>query len=136
MEARLEFGENCLEITNLKHFPKDKAGGSQYNTLFDLRVKSDDGKFTGVCGCEDDIQRLSELADDLQKMYELKIDEVKYRDAFGSAEIGFLLSKNGHITVSGTLENFVHSVKFEFEADQTVLPPFIGELNKMISIEK
>lgn len=132
MSARLEFNGNLLEITNFKHFPENAVGGSQYNTLFDLRIQSCDGKFTGVGDCEDDIKRIAQLADDLQKMYELKLDAVKYRDAFGSAEIEFILSKNGHITVSGTVINFVHSMEFEFEADQTALPPFIKQLGEML----
>ena len=45
MSARLEFGKNFLEITNFKHF--FEVGGSQYNTLFDLRVQSCNGKFVG-----------------------------------------------------------------------------------------
>ena len=66
-------------------------------------------------------------------MYYLKLDAVKYRDAYGfGSDVEFTLSKNGHITVSGTVINFVHSMEFEFEADQTVLPPFINELNKIV----
>lgn len=131
MSARLEFGKNFLEITNFKHF--SEVGGSQYNTLFDLRVQSCDGKFVGVGDCEDDIKSIRQLADELQMMYDLKLDAVKYRDAYGfGSDIEFTLSNNGHITVSGTVINFVHSLEFEFEADQTVLPSFINELNKML----
>lgn len=131
MSARLEFGKNFLEITNFKHF--SEVGGSQYNTLFDLRVQSCDGRFAGVGDCEDDIKHIRQLADELQMMYDLKLDNVKYRDAYGyGSDIEFTFSKNGHITVSGTVINFVHSMEFEFEADQTALPPFINGLNKML----
>ena len=133
MSARLEFGQNFLEITNFRYFSEDAVGGSPYNTLFDLRVQSCDGKFAGVGDCEDDIKHIGWFADELQMMYELKADAVKYRDAFGNgAEIEFTFSRTGHITVSGKVINFVHSMEFEFEADQTALPPFINGLNKML----
>lgn len=132
MSARLEFGENFIEVTNLRHFPKDKDNGSQYNTLYELRVQSCDGKFTGIGDGEDDIENIKKLADELQQMYELKLDEVKYRDAFGFVMLEFFLSKNGHITISGLVDNFSHTMEFEFEADQTALLPFINKLNKML----
>lgn len=133
MSVRFEFGQNFLEITNFRYFSEDAVVGSPYNTLFDLRVQSYDGQFAGVGSCEDDIKHIRQLADELQMMYELKLDVVKYRDAYGfGSDIEFTLSKNGHITVSGTVINFVHSMEFEFEADQTVLPSFINGLNKML----
>lgn len=133
MSVRFEFGQNFLEITNFRYFSKDAVGGSPYNTLFDLRVQSCDGRFAGVGDCEDDIKHIKQLADELQMMYDLKLASVKYHDAFGfGSDIEFTLSKNGHIAVSGTVINFDHSMEFEFEADQTVLPPFIGGLNKLL----
>lgn len=133
MSVRFEFGQNFLEITNFRYFSEDAVGGCQYNTLFDLRVQSCDGKFAGVGDCEDDIKHIRQLADELQKMYELKLASVKYRDAFGNgAEIEFTFSKTGHITVSGKVMNFVHSMEFEFEADQTALPTFINGINIML----
>ena len=131
-KARLEFGENFIEIANLKHFSEDKVGGSQYNTLYELRVRSSDGKFTGVGDGEDDIENIRKLADELQQMYELKLDEVNYRDAFGFVMLEFFLSKKGHITISGLVDKFGDTLEFRFEADQTALLPFINELNKIL----
>lgn len=133
MNARFEFGENYLEISNFKHYPQDTIGGSPYNALFDLRVQSKGGKFTGIGDCEDDIKAIRRLADELREMYELKRDVVEYRDAFGfGSNIEFVLSKSGHITVYGTVAAFDHSMEFEFEADQTALPPFIMQLRKIL----
>ena len=133
MNARFEFGENFLEITNFKHFPQDAVGGSPYNTLFDLRVQSKDGKFTGVGDCEDDIKAITQFADELQEMYDLKRNVVKYRDAFGfGSDVEFILLKNGHITICGTVSAFEHSMEFEFEADQTALPSFIKQLREIL----
>ncbi len=44
MNARFEFGENFVEITNFRHFYEEFV--NPYNTLFDLNVKS--GNFTGL----------------------------------------------------------------------------------------
>lgn len=133
MNVRFEFGKNFLEIANFKHYLQDTIGGNPYNTLFDLRVQSRNGNFIGVGECEDDIKAIRRLADELREMYELKRDVVKYRDAFGyGSDVEFTLLKTGHITVSGTVAAFDHSMEFEFEADQTALPKFINELNGLL----
>lgn len=133
MNARFEFGKNFLEIANFKHYSADAVGGNPYNTLFDLRVQSMDGRFAGVGDFETDIRQMVQFAGELEEMYDLKRDSVKLESLIGyDQEIEFIFEKNGHITVYGTITNYTHTMEFEFEADQTVLPPFIKQLRAIL----
>lgn len=133
MNARLEFGENFLEIANFKHYSEDATCGNQYNTLFDLRVQSMDGRFAGAGDFETDIKQIVQFAGELEEMYDLKRDSVKLESLVGyEQEIEFIMQKTGQITVYGTVTSFTHTMEFEFEADQTVLPPFIKQLREIL----
>ncbi len=133
MNARFEFGKNYLEIANLNHCSAEAERGNPYNTLFDLRVQSMDGRFTGVGDFECDIKQIAQFASELEEMYDLKRDSVKLESLIGyDQEIEFIMQKTGQITVYGTITNFTHSMEFEFEADQTALPPFIRQLREML----
>lgn len=130
MNARFEFGKNYIEIANFKHSSEEAERGNQYNTLFDLRVQSMDGKFTGVGDFEVDIKEIVQFAAELEEMYDLKRNSVKLEGY--EQEIKFIMQKTGQITVYGTIWNFTHSMEFEFEADQTALPPFIKQLCEIL----
>lgn len=130
MNARFEFGKNFLEIANFVHNSEEAERGNQYNTLFDLRVQSMDGKFSGVGDFEVDIKEIVQFASELEEMYDLKRNCVKLEGY--EQEIEFILQKTGQITVYGTIMNFTHSMEFEFEADQTALPPFIKQLREIL----
>lgn len=130
MNARFEFGKNFLEIANFEHNSEEAERGNQYNTLFDLRVQSMDGKFTGVGDFEVDIKEIVQFAAELKEMYDLKRNSVKLEGY--EQEIKFIMQKTGQITVYGTIWNFTHSMEFEFEADQTALPPFIKQLREIL----
>lgn len=133
MNARFEFGKNFLEIANFVHSSEEADRGNQYNTLFDLRVQSMDGRFAGVGDFECDIKQIVHFAAELKEMYALKRESVKLESLIGyEQEIEFIFQRNGHITVYGTITNFTHSMKFEFEADQTALPPFIKQLREIL----
>lgn len=133
MNARFEFGKNFLEIANFKHYAEEAERGNQYNTLFDLRVQSMDGGFVGVGDFECDIKQIAQFAAELEEMYNLKRTAVNLESLIGyDQEIEFIFQRNGHITVYGTITNFTHSMEFEFEADQTALPPFIRQLREML----
>lgn len=133
MNARFEFGENFLEITNFFHYAKDAAGANPYNTLFDLNVQSMGGKFTGVGDFEVDIKQFVQFANELDEMYALKRSSVKLESLTpGEEEIELIMEKTGHITVYGTITNYTHTMEFEFEADRTALPPFIKSLREML----
>ncbi|MDE6731348.1 MAG: hypothetical protein K2J77_00535 [Oscillospiraceae bacterium] len=130
MNARFEFGANFLEIANFKHYSEDAERGYQYNTLFDLRVQSMDGRFAGVGDFEVDIKEIVQFADELTEMYDLKRDSVKLEGY--DEEIDIIMAKTGQITICGTITNFTHTMEFEFEADQTALPPFIKQLREIL----
>lgn len=133
MNARFEFGKNFLEITNFYHYSEGAVGGNPYNTLFDLRVQSMDGKFSGVGDFEVDIKQIMQFATELDEMYDLKRSSVKLESLTGyEHEIEFIMEKTGQITVYGTIANFTHSLEFEFEADQTALPVFIKGIKEIL----
>ena len=133
MNARFEFGENFLEIANVKCDYEEAKRGNQYNTLLDLRVQSDNGRFTGVGDFECDIAQIVQFADELEELYDLKRNSVKLEEFIGlENEIEFIFERNGHIIVLGTISNYNHSMEFEFEADQTALPPFIKRLREIL----
>lgn len=130
MNARFEFGKNFLEIANFVHNSEEAERGNQYNTLFDLRVQSMDGRFAGVGDFEVDIKEIVQFAGELEEMYDLKRDSLKLEGY--EQEIELIMQRTGKITVYGTIMNFTHSMKFEFEADQTALPPFIKQLREIL----
>ncbi|MCM1166868.1 MAG: hypothetical protein NC299_06850 [Lachnospiraceae bacterium] len=133
MNARFEFGENLFEIVDFKHYPEDAAGGNPYNTLFDLRVQSMDGRFAGVGDFECDIKQIVQFAAELKEMYDLKRTAVKLESLIGyEQELELIMQRTGQITVCGTITNFTHSMKFKFKADQTALPPFIKSLEEIL----
>lgn len=133
MNARFEFGKNFLEIANFKHCFEEAERGNQYNTLFDLCVQSMDGRFAGVGDFETDIEQMVQFAGELEEMYDLKRESVKLESLIGyEQEFELIMQRAGKITVYGTITNFTHSMEFEFEADQTALPPFIKQLRAIL----
>lgn len=133
MNARFEFGENFLEITNFIPYAKDAVGGNQYNTLFDLNVQSMGGKFMGVGDFEVDIKQFKQFVSELEEMHALKRGSVKLESFTpGEEQIEFIMEKTGQITVYGTITNFTHTMEFEFEADQTALPTFIKDIKEIL----
>ncbi len=127
MNARLEFGGNYIEVCDFAHSREDFENGNPYNCVYDLRVKS--GEFSGIGDCECDIGDFRKLIDELKELYEFKRDTVNlYQIGASETEVEFILGKTGKITVCGTADSFGQKLEFEFEADQTVLPPFINGL--------
>lgn len=131
--ARFEFGANFLEIANFNHCSEEAERSNQYNTLFDLRVQSMDGKFAGVGDFECDIKQIAQFAAELEEMYDLKRESVKLESNIGyEQEFELIMQRTGKITVYGTIRNFTHTMEFEFESDQTALPPFIKGLREIL----
>lgn len=135
MNARLEFGSDFLEISDFVHFPEDARGGNPYNSCFDIRVKS--GGFSGLAPCEYDIKKLRDFTAGLEEMYDLKRECVDMKDFKYQSEVSIKMRKTGQITVCGNIFGGLfgeHSLTFEFEADQTVLPPFIKGLKEILRV--
>lgn len=132
MTARLEYCGNYLEISGFSHSRADAEAGNLYNTALHIRVKS--GEFCGIGFCECDIARFRRFVDELGEMYGFRRDSVVFDDICYGSKIIFTADRAGHLTVSGTVYGraMIHSLKFEFDADQTVLPGFIKSVNELL----
>ena len=120
MNARFEFGENFLEISVCPH-----------TTIFEVCVKSEG--FAGHGECETDIEDFRQFIGELEEMYRLERKDAWLQSIIGyETRIGFIMRKTGHIAVCGKVMDFKHSIEFEFEADQTVLPPFLRQLRVVL----
>ncbi len=121
MNALLEFGENFLDISV-----------EPPETIFVFDVKSNG--FTGCGECEVDEEDISRFVSELEEMYRLERDNAKLQSVFGyESRVEFIMRKTGHVIVCGKASCLKHSVEFEFEADQTVLPSFIKRLREMLN---
>lgn len=133
MNARFEFGKNFIEILNFKHYPEDLVFGSPYNTVFDLRVQSQDGRFKGEGYFEVDLKDVQKFVGELQEMYDLKRQSVKLTNwVIDDQEVELIMEPTGQITVYGSVSSFTDALEFEFEADQTALPVFIKGLKEIL----
>lgn len=132
MNARFEFGKNFLEITNFKHYPEDAANANPYNSSFNLYVLS--GDFMGIGECEYDIKEFRRFISELEEMYEFKRYSVELAEICYDAKIVFEMYRTGQINVSGTIYGacMLHSMTFEFKADQTALPLFIKGIKELL----
>lgn len=129
MNARFEFGKNYIEIVNFKHYPEDFT----YNTVFDLRVQSQDGRFAGEGYYEVDLKDVQKFVGELQEMYDLKRQSVKLTNWVShDQEVELIMERTGRITVYGTVSSFTDVLEFEFEADQTALPTFIKDIKEIL----
>lgn len=132
MNALFEFGKNYIEVANFKHYPEDAANANPYNSGFNLYVLS--GDFMGIGECEYDIKEFRRFVSELEEMYEFKRYSVELSEICYGAKIIFEMNRTGQINVSGTIYGscMLHSMTFEFEADQTALPPFIKQLREIL----
>ena len=70
------------------------------------------------------------FVDNLDKLYNFKINVVTLNDISYGSKVTFNLDNSGHIDISGVLygEHAEQSLHFSFAADQTCLVNFIDEL--------
>lgn len=130
--AKLEYCGNFLEICHFSHSKADAEAGNPYNTTLHIRVKS--GEFCGVGFCECDIKEFCRFVRELGEMYEFQRSCAVFDDICYGSEVTFESDRTGHLTVSGIVHGrgMIHSLKFEFAADQTVLPGFIKSINELL----
>lgn len=130
--ARLEYGDNFLEISGFSHSRSDAEAENPYNTFFLLRVRS--GDFCGTAPCEYDIAEFRRFADEMRELYEFRRDSVILDEICYGSKVTFAADGHGHISLSGVIygRGALHSMKFEFDADQTVLDGFIKEINELL----
>ena len=127
--AELKYENDYIKIKNFIHHQNDVY----YNTMFDLEVCS--GGFFGTAPCEYFFGDFKKFIINLEKMYQFKKTSVKFNDIEYGNEVVFQMDKAGHIEVSGEIfggECRLHTLKFSFTADQTVLGEFIRQMYKII----
>ena len=133
--AKLVYNDRCISFENFRHSAEDAAAGSPYNTALDVRIIS--GSFSGYGRCECDIKNFKKFVAELQALYHFKRSTVDFFDICYGSELHIDMSKTGQLTLRGVLhgEEMLQSLTFEFNADQTVLPPFIAKLQEWIAYE-
>lgn len=128
MEARFNYNNNLIKITNFTHYKEDDDDGNPYNCSFTITVISDG--FQGIAEWECDYREWLKFIKNLDSLYNFKAKEVTFNDISYGSKISFAIESNGHLKISGILfgENAEQSLNFMFTADQTSLNGFIDEL--------
>ena len=132
MSAVLKFGENLIEFNDLFFSQKEMERENPYNCTVELKVKSNG--FMGISPCEFDMRRLINFIDELKAMYEFRLNEIELQEIGYGGTLHFSADNIGHVRISGDIFGIAmeHELKFEFEADQTVLGNFIAELQHFL----
>ena len=104
----------------------------QINFTFDLTVIS--GKFSGTshfCVRRDEIEKFCE---DLTKMHLSLTGSSRLSDNDSDGFIKFSVNEYGHLQVGGQVggSHEDHFLKFRFQTDQTCIPKFIDDFEKLI----
>jgi len=109
---------------------EDFLNGNPYNTTFNVRVVS--GNFAGFASFEYNIKEFIRFIHEIKELYDFKRQTVELNDICYGSYIQFNLSNLGHIHISGTLYGsaMIHSLKFEFDTDQTAFFSFCNALYK------
>ena len=133
MSARFAQDGNEISISAFCHHAEEARSGNPYNTTFWMHVVSDD--FSGAGEWECDIRALGVFAEELEELYRFRRSQVTFLDIGYGSRLRFTAAdRTGHIQVDGTLFGSarVHSLTFEFLADQTTLGRFVQELRKLL----
>ena len=130
MNPILKYGDNYIEFTDLCYFPEEAKRYNPYNCTAVLTVRSNG--FAGVSPCDFDMRELIRFTDELRKMYDFKLNSTGIQEIGYGGTLDFSLDHTGHIRISGDVFGYAmqHELKFEFEADQTSLAPFIAGLRQ------
>ena len=127
----LKHCENSLVISDFQYHQEDAEAGNPYNTTFTIAVVSE--QFSGVSKCEYDIKEFAKFASQINELYEFHRFQVELREICYGSHISFVMNRRGQLTISGELfgHAMIHSMKFEFNADQTSLNPFADSLKQI-----
>ncbi len=133
MKAVCEYNNNSIEIINFTRYAD--IDGNPYNCTFTVNVVSNG--FQGIAECECDYKKWLKFVDNLDKLYDFKINEVTLNDISYGSKVIFNLDNSGHLDISGVLygEHAEQSLHFTFTADQTCLVNFIYELHSFDSTQ-
>lgn len=122
---------NSILISDFHCDLEAAKSGNPYNTTFNLAVKSE--AFRGIGACECDIKEFVRFAKQMNDLYEFNRHKAEFREIGYGSYVSFEMDGTGHITISGEIfgDARVHSMKFEFIADQTSLKPFADSLKQV-----
>jgi hypothetical protein len=125
-------GENILSIFDFKYSKEDVKGGNPYNTTFMLKIIS--GVFQGVGEFVIDIKQFKNFIQEINYLYDFKVNEVLLEDIGYGSKVQFDIKKTGHIEISGEIygDAALNSLKFNFYADQTSLKIFADTLKNIL----
>lgn len=131
---RLEHCGNIFWIYDFKYNAMDAQSGNPYNTTFNIKVVS--GLFSGIGECEYDMKEFIVFARQINELYDFRRTKVVLHDICYGSCINFEMNKTGHLIIKGDIYGcaMVHSLKFEFFADQTSLKDFATALKKIYSV--
>lgn len=132
MEARFVFGKNEVKIVHFSYYADDAIVGNPYNTTFQVHVVSDG--FSGMGEWECDVANVRRFVTELEKMEQFRVWQVDFTDIGYGSRLRFVLTRTGHIQVSGLLYGAaaIQRLQFEFSGDQTALSPFIKGLKALL----
>ena len=126
-----EYLGNSLEILRYRYFEEEAARGNPYNSQFYVKIVSNG--FAGIAECEYDRKEWDEFIHQLELLNDFKVEKVVFNDICYGSEISFVMDDIGHITASGFIYGpcMIQTLQFKFDADQTILTPFINALKKL-----
>lgn len=132
MHAQLTYGNDSLTISNFIHDPAEAGRGNPYNSTFQLVIHS--GDFCGSAPCVYNIVDFAAFVQALHKLHDFKVSTAQLRDICYGSKVDFAMDRAGHLEISGRIfgEAMLHSMEFVFSADQTVLKPFLRELDELL----
>ncbi|MCL2588564.1 MAG: hypothetical protein FWD84_04050 [Oscillospiraceae bacterium] len=117
-----------LSISGIRVDYGECKNGNPYNTVFFVEVVS--GHFSGFSTFEYDIKEFVQFIYEIKELYDFKRKLVELDDICYGSKIQFSLNNLGHVCVSGILygDAMIHSLKFEFDTDQTAFGSFCDAL--------
>ncbi len=104
----------------------------EVNFTFDLTVNSD--SFAGTSNFCVRTEEIEVFCKDLIKMYSLLNGSAKLGDNDSDGFVAFNIAENGHLEVRGQVggSHEDHFMKFEFQTDQTCIPEFVDNFEKLL----
>jgi len=134
MKAELHYQQNSLILEDVRYNRMAKKD-CEYDNDTHVFVRAVSGFFAGTATFECNLEDLKQLAEDLVSMYAFQKERAVLMDSDYGSEIEFRMQKTGRFAVGGDLYGDYcgnNTLCFEFEADQTVLLPFVRELEALI----
>lgn len=130
----LIFLDNSLVISDFQYSQSDACNGNPYNTAFKIKIVS--GPFSGLGDCEYDIKNFILFAREINELYDFQRNKVELSEICYGSNVSFEMNKTGHLAIRGEIfgRAMLHTLKFEFDADQTALKPFADSLRQLYTI--